>query len=103
MALAFILNVDWPLSQHKISVTARVDLTCPLTRMQIFVRAERTYTLDVESIDSVAHAKTLINAKTGFPIPSQRLIYTGYQLSDAKTLAGTFPWPLTFPFPSQPC
>ena len=69
--------------------------------MQIFVRADRTYTLDVEvlshsacqsnyfqSSDSVAHAKDLINAKTGFPAHSQRLLYSGLQLVDSKILAG---------------
>jgi hypothetical protein len=67
--------------------------------MQIFVRADRTYTLDIEvlppsmplttqSLDSIAQAKSLIGAKTGFPAISQRLLYSGVQLLDSQTLAG---------------
>jgi Ubiquitin family len=72
--------------------------------MQIFVRADRTYTLDVESLDTVGHAKSLIDAKTGFPATAQRLLYSGAQLVDSKTLAGNIPPRLlTPPFLSQPC
>jgi hypothetical protein len=72
------------------------------TNMQIFVRADRTYTLDVQvslipSVyvltlqhdESVATTKQLINAKTGFPAPAQRLLYGGLQLCDSNCLAGT--------------
>ncbi|ODQ56471.1 hypothetical protein SAICODRAFT_68796 [Saitoella complicata NRRL Y-17804] len=55
--------------------------------MQIFVRADRTYTLDVEASTSVSAAKAQIAAKAGFPAEEQRLVFSGQSLEDAATLA----------------
>jgi hypothetical protein len=81
--------------------------------MQIFVRADRTYSLDVQVFviahclltlqhhDSVATTKQLIDAKTGIPAQAQRLLYSGRQLADLNSLAGTS---LTLShFPSRLC
>ena len=56
---------------------------------QIFVKTltGRTITLDVNSSDSIEHVKELVFQKEGVPVGQQRLIYSGKQLEDGRTLA----------------
>lgn len=55
--------------------------------MQLFIRGDNTFTVDVDNTASVLATKQAIAQKAGCPVEAQRLVFSGRQLQESATLS----------------
>ncbi|BFZ56297.1 ubiquitin-40S ribosomal protein S27a [Savitreella phatthalungensis] len=55
--------------------------------MQLFVRGDNTFTVDVPASASVRDLQVAVASKAGFAVEEQRLVFAGQQLEEASSLA----------------
>ncbi|CAH3160664.1 unnamed protein product, partial [Porites lobata] len=53
----------------------------------VYQETNQTITLAVDPDDSIANLKSIINAKKGFPVDEQGIVYNGRELEDDRTVS----------------